>query len=364
MQTISDQTQSVTQSNVPTADWPLDGIERVKICPICDARSRSMLYTDLIDRVFFCAPGVWTLYRCRRCSAAYLDPRPTQKTIGLAYTRYYTHYVPETVQPAATPQIPLARLRLALRNGYLNRRYGYKLKPAISLGYLFAQLLPASRAREDRWFRHLPYTAPHPRLLDVGCGSGLFLARMRAFGWDVQGVDPDTEAVTAAQQAGLPVEQGTLESIRLLENHFDAVTLSHVIEHVHDPVATLRACYHVLRPGGTIWIGTPNLAAYGHSLFGQHWRGLEPPRHLVLFTPSALRLALQKAGFRIISAPQANWTAEWMFSSSAAIEQGLDPYASAQLLTSQQRWHERLSGLLTYLRPALAEELIMVAQKS
>jgi 2-polyprenyl-3-methyl-5-hydroxy-6-metoxy-1,4-benzoquinol methylase len=78
---------------------------------------------------------------------------------------------------------------------------------------------------------------------------------------------------------------------------FDVITLSHVIEHVHDVGGTLRACHRLLKPGGRLWLETPNVAALGHKVFGVNWRGLEAPRHLVLFSAPALKQLLQDAGF-------------------------------------------------------------------
>src|SRR2546421_13078960 len=106
-------------------DWPPEGLEAVERCPVCGSADRAVLTAGLPDRVFRCAPGVWTYYRCRQCRSAFLDPRPTQASLGLAYTTYYTHE--ETVEKEAKGW---RRWRLAWQNGYLNRRYGYALQPA------------------------------------------------------------------------------------------------------------------------------------------------------------------------------------------------------------------------------------------
>jgi len=71
--------------------WPEDGLERVGRCPLCASSSRSVRHTDLSDRLFRAAPGRWTLHDCAGCGGAYVDPRPTRETIGLAYRSYYTH---------------------------------------------------------------------------------------------------------------------------------------------------------------------------------------------------------------------------------------------------------------------------------
>jgi len=138
------------------------------------------------------------------------------------------------------------------------------------------------------------------RLLDLGCGDGRFLALMRDAGWDVTGIDPDPTAARRAQENfGIPVIVGSLEDAGFPNESFDAVTLSHVIEHVHDPVALLSECRRVLKPEGRAVIVTPNIRSLGHRKFGGVWRGLEPPRHLYLFSSETLRICCDRAGLRV-----------------------------------------------------------------
>jgi len=144
---------------------------------------------------------------------------------------------------------------------------------------------------------HLPAPAQSARVLDVGCGSGVLLARMQAFGWQVEGVEVDPDGVKAARARGVSVRLGTLEEQAFPENHFDAVHSAHVIEHVYDPLALLRECYRILKPGGTLVILTPNIGSSGHKKFGSAWLNLDPPRHLVLFSMANLRQAAEQAGF-------------------------------------------------------------------
>lgn len=79
------------------------------------------------------------------------------------------------------------------------------------------------------------------------------------------------------------VDLGDLLDIGLEAASFDVIVMNHVIEHVYDPVATLVECRRLLAPEGKIIIITPNLKSYGHEIYGEDWRALEPPRHLHLF---------------------------------------------------------------------------------
>jgi ubiquinone/menaquinone biosynthesis C-methylase UbiE len=137
--------------------------------------------------------------------------------------------------------------------------------------------------------------------LDVGCGSGDWLLSMRELGWEVMGVDFDENAVKVGRQRGLTVNCGALEQQNFPNDSFDAVSLNHVIEHVPHPVEALRECARILKPGGKLVVSTPNNSSLGHRIFKEHWRGLETPRHLHLFSFQSMQLAIGLAGFQNIS---------------------------------------------------------------
>lgn len=299
--------------------WPKEELEAVLQCPVCRSPQRKLLHGGLVDQAFRVADGSWDLYRCTRCACAYLDPRPTPSGIGRAYTRYYTH------DPASQPQIAngdnLRSFMHALIRGYMNHRYGLSRRPALSLGRWLVPLVPPLRAFAAMRYRHLP---PQPvgggRVLDVGCGNGGFLAVAREAGWEVEGVDFDIEAVNAARSLGLNVRHGGIELFLDKCACYDVITLSHVIEHVHDPVALVQRLYELLKPGGMLWLETPNIDSLGSRRFGRNWRGLEPPRHLVMFTTKALVGCLRAAGFRDVRRLWRGVSVFEVFSASEAIE--------------------------------------------
>ena len=152
--------------------WRADGLEAVPDCPVCGATGRVTLYSGLRDRAFRTAPGEWTLVRCTGCNSAFLDPRPTSATIGLAYGAYYTH-----ADAPAPSSSPVAGVRLRLAHDYRRARWGYQQDSPIRGGRLLAKLLPSRAAIVDREVRHLPATQGG-RLLDVGCGDGAFVSYM------------------------------------------------------------------------------------------------------------------------------------------------------------------------------------------
>lgn len=334
-----------------TETWPAADLERVDTCPVCGASGREPLETGLTDRVHAIAPGAWTLVRCRSCGCGYLDPRPTPQSVGRAYAGdYITHVAPEREpEPAGTP----ARARRRIRNGYVNRRYGYDLRPASRLGRL-VPAFPPLRAETDRNFRHLELPEPGAPLLDIGCGNGSAVISFADLGWASVGHEIDAEAAAEARAAGADVTSEALEELaERRAGHYAAVTLSHVIEHVHEPVAFLATARRLLRPGGRIWLATPNLGSHGYSRYGRDWTALDPPRHLVLFTRDSLAHTLAGAGFAEIGFPTPWGGAGGLLDSSRDLRQGRRPDVLAP--------GSRLPDIAALVRPRRAEELVATA---
>jgi SAM-dependent methyltransferase len=117
----------------------------------------------------------------------------------------------------------------------------------------------------------------------------------------VEGVEPDpVSRGHAVEVLGLDVIGGTLEEAGFPDSSFDALTMSHVVEHLVDPVRTFAECRRVLKPGGQLVVLTPNIGSLGHRWFRDSWRGLEPPRHLFLFRRETLRTCAERAGLRVV----------------------------------------------------------------
>jgi 2-polyprenyl-3-methyl-5-hydroxy-6-metoxy-1,4-benzoquinol methylase len=318
-----------------------------------------VLHADLADLVFGVAGGRWTLHRCRGCGAAYLDPRPADKALGGLYARYYTHEPPA---PNLEPAGRVARTARALRNGHLARALGYELRPSLRSGAALGQLLPGFAAIAERPVRSLPAAS---RVLDVGAGNGLFVAEACAWGLRAAGIDLDEEGVSAGRRAGLDLAVETAGQRAAREpGAYDAVTLSHVIEHVSDPVGLLRDCAKLLRPGGTVWIATPNLAAAGHRRFASAWLHLDPPRHLVLFDGPSLMAATSAAGLRDARSQHPVPDAAPVYAASATIARGEVAGPTPPPPPFPVRAAALGANLGAQVRPGLAEELVVVAHSA
>lgn len=341
--------------------WPQEGLELIMRCPICSNPKRQPLHSDLVDNTFSVAPGKWKLWQCQTCDGVYLDPRPTPNTLSQAYLRYYTHQPNEKIQKKSSRLLRKYRLRLS--NGYSNWRYGTNEAPSAWLGKYLIHAMQKSKEEIDNRLRLIPrITEGRRTLLDVGCGNGSFLSLAQNCGWDVVGIDTDAKAVHNAIQNGVNAFEGGIEIYEGQNDIFDVITLSHVIEHVHDPVKLLKACHNLLKPGGQLWLQTPNIDSFGHKLFQKNWRGLESPRHLVLFNRKSLKLALRKAGFSMSRNISYSRVAINIYKASFAIAQRKSPYANIKT-PRILLWRAKIAIALSKLLTSRQEFLTISATK-
>jgi ubiquinone/menaquinone biosynthesis C-methylase UbiE len=252
------------------------------LCLVCGSEGKT-LYPDLQDRMF-AVPGTWSLKQCNNpsCGLCWLDPMPVEEDLPTFYVNYFTHEISDPKQRL------LFRLRTGLYTGYLF----VKSVPSVFLGL--------NSARNHIQHMFLQDKKPG-KLLDVGCGSGVFLHRMYKLGWSATGLDFDAKAIENAKikyGTDLTVMHSDLHGAKFPNDSFDAVTMSHVIEHAPDPIGLITECKRVLKPGGRLVITTPNINSNGHKRFRDCWWGLDSPRHLQIFSLSALRDCAIKAGFQ------------------------------------------------------------------
>lgn len=264
----------MTGSTVHSADDPAGAVTRERTaCNLCGGEEFIAVYRGCPDRRHW-LPGAFDVVRCRGCGLIQTNPRPDRESVR-AY--YPTSYVAFSSGQDPNP----SRLYRGLREMV---RLPHRLR------YGSSSVLPR------------PATGSN-RLLDIGCGGGTLLGEMSRLGWDVWGIEPDAGlARSVATRLSLSDDRifaGTAEAADFPSGWFDLVTMSHVLEHLHDPASVLCKVYQWLRPGGLLRIWVPNIDSFESRAFGRWWFGLDIPRHLYHYNPSTLRRLLARCGFQV-----------------------------------------------------------------
>jgi SAM-dependent methyltransferase len=135
------------------------------------------------------------------------------------------------------------------------------------------------------------------RLIDIGYGEGGLLNAAQRRGWSCYGTEVDLRALEVGRRRGWVVGSPGCDELFPKEG-FDVVTMIEFLEHVSEPESFLKAALRLLRPGGTIYLTTPNARSLNRSLLGLRWSVICPPEHLTIWTARGLRAALARAGFK------------------------------------------------------------------
>jgi len=158
-----------------------------------------------------------------------------------------------------------------------------------------------------RWIgsRHIAYLSrglpPGGRVLDVGCGRGVILGLLADRGFEVHGVERAASATQGVDARATIRVAPRLAEAGYPDGYFDEVVIWHVLEHLDDPLGTLREVHRILRPGGRLVVAVPNFSSAQARWSGPAWFHLDAPRHLFHFSLDALRRLLNGTGFAVES---------------------------------------------------------------
>ena len=233
-------------------------------CPLCGASVFRNL--PLARDWHYGNPGLFQIVECESCRLNFLNPMPTLECLATAYPQdYYAYEAPTVINPSSASRLHRTIRRLLLYSP-----------------------------------EQLKYPATQPGiLLDIGCGSGAFLAEVKSRGWDAKGVELDANAALRGREAGLDIFSGTIDAAHYPSSSFDYVRSRHSFEHIHNSREVLREIRRIIKPGGTLLIEVPNVAGLAARIFGRYWWYLCPPVHTFGYSPATLSRLLAQEGFQV-----------------------------------------------------------------
>jgi SAM-dependent methyltransferase len=254
-------------------------LERVLSCPVCGS-SENDFWEEAYDRLHGVTEQRFEYVKCRACGSLFESLRPTREEIGRYYPSDYGPHAMGHGGSSAWSRLP----------PFMDRR-----------AKLWAERLvdfPAFRHKIKEIDR---YIRPASVVLDFGCGSGRYLDKVKKLGGFGVGMDfseAALEQVRARGHEALPVEDVSWALLKA--KGVDFVRMNHVVEHLFHPGEVLRQICSVMRPGGILYIATPNPAGYSCSRFRSAWFALDCPRHVALIPPEQMKQLLQEIGFRVV----------------------------------------------------------------
>jgi SAM-dependent methyltransferase len=229
-------------------------------CPVCGSTS---IHPALTVKDHSVSGESFPVWQCGHCSLRFTQDAPDEDSIG----KYYQS--PDYISHTNTDK------------GMVNQVYKKARQVTLELK---AKLV-------------MNRTKPVGRLLDLGAGIGAFLHAMRVKGWQVEGIEPDETARRQAEKLyGLHLNTSD-RFYRLPPGSFDAITLWHVLEHVHQLHPYMEKLKELLQPGGRIFIAVPNYTSADADSYEADWAAYDVPRHLYHFTPASMEILVKKHGF-------------------------------------------------------------------
>lgn len=222
-------------------------------------------------------PGEFSVVECNVCGLVYVNPRPTKESLKKYYPQTkesLIKYYPQTNSNSNVPGRPLTQAVLRLHK-MLVEAVSYKISiPELKNG----------------------------TLLDIGCGTGSYLASMKQLGWDAYGVELSSAACEVARRnTGLAVFHGTVDEASFPNEFFDVVTMHQVLEHTQNPAETLSEIHRILKADGLVAMSVPDAESWESKIFGPAWVAWELPRHLYHFSRATITAMLEKKGFSVIA---------------------------------------------------------------
>jgi len=234
-------------------------------CPVCGSEN---IQFSLSAKDHTVSQNEFPVWHCNACTARFTQDVPAEKEIGSYYASesYVSHS--------------------GTKKGIVNKLYHMV------------------RQRTLRSKRKLVINATgkaNGTILDIGCGTGAFLHNMQEAGWNITGLEPDDIARSKANELYSIAPQDPSKLFELQPGSYNAITMWHVLEHVHNLHGYLQKINELLAPGGRVFIAVPNYTSYDAAAYKEHWAAWDVPRHLYHFSPASMEQLLNKFGLKLLT---------------------------------------------------------------
>lgn len=213
----------------------------------------------------------FNIVQCNNCSLVYVNPRLNTNVVLSQYDDEY------------------------FKGEGFDKSIDYETEYSKQLGTLDLNDWDANVIRE--MLENKGVDASKAKLLDAGCGMGLFLSKAKMYGFDVSGLEFSKYAAEFVKSKGINVKNATIDNADLPQNYYYVIVMKEVIEHLPDPKASLEKIYRALKPGGLLFMTTGNYDSPERKLRGKDWFYFMPTGHLYIFSNKTMRNYLTKTGF-------------------------------------------------------------------
>jgi SAM-dependent methyltransferase len=250
-----------------------DELQEHAPCPLCGSDAERLVIE--VQDTMFGKPGKYRLVECQQCAMRYLNPRPAATALMHHYPSDYLCYTNFDDE------------HWLLRWAFQRMQQGQARRRLRQIERVTGKLKPGTR------------------VLDVGCGRGELLTRLKNERQCIcTGTDINSEVVAlVSQQLGIPMLQGSLDEISesdLPAQSFDLVTMTEYLEHEPRPGLMIEQARRIAKPGGYLAIEVPDISGPPGRLFRHNWWQIDAPRHLMFFSPDTLTKGLDRGGFDVV----------------------------------------------------------------
>lgn len=236
-------------------------MENIQNCPVCGSPDSTLKFKA---KDYTVTNEMFHIVTCDSCRLIYTNPRPAANEAGPYYhaSAYISHS--------------------DTNEGIVNKLYHAVRKITLQ--------------SKTNWIE--PEKKGNKELLDIGCGNGHFLAAAKERGWNINGVELDTEtAARAAKLTGIDIAPALREIAT--EKKFQVITLWHVLEHVYELDDYFQFFKNRLETDGKLLLALPNPASFDANYFKEYWAAYDVPRHIYHFTPETISALAAKYGFKL-----------------------------------------------------------------